>query len=517
MKNIVNIINFVRAIEPRDDTVDLFGTTQKELMLCREYGFKSTMLLQYDALLDNRYAELCKEYSDITDIGIWLEIVEPLVKDAGLEWKGRWSWDWHNDVGFPVGYYPDDRKKFIDIFFNKFKEIFGYFPAVAGSWHIDAVTLEYMWEKYGIVASCNCKDQYGTDGYTMWGGYYNGAYYPAKTNMFCPAQTKENQIGVPVFRMLGSDPIHQYDFGLGEAGKYDPSNCQGVITLEPVYSPGGADEDWVNWYFKENFNGKSLSFSYTQAGQENSFDWSGISAGLKIQFKLMKGLADEGKIEILTLKESGEWFKKEFDETPAAAMCIESDFSEEAYKTAWYYNKYYRINLLCQNGCLWIRDIYLFNENFREKYLDRREETKDCAFYNLPVMDGFRYSFGKIRAGIYPYAGGKPIKSEGAFTAEEIGKDALSVSMGNEVKYLIEEKQITVSSGISDWCLMFEYSDAAQITYTVFKEKELLMEFAGNTDVSFKYSIKVTKGSFVREDGKVKIIPENGEVCIVMA
>ena len=50
--------------------------------------------------------------------------------------------------------------------------------------------------------------------------------------MFCPAQTAENQIPVPVFRMLGSDPIYQYDFGLQQEDSLLPSEDQGVVTLE---------------------------------------------------------------------------------------------------------------------------------------------------------------------------------------------------------------------------------------------------------------------------------------------
>jgi hypothetical protein len=46
-----------------------------------------------------------------------------------------------------------------------------------------------------------------------------------------PAQNAENQIPVPIFRMLGSDPIHQYDNGLG-------TGWQRVVSLEPVYKGG---------------------------------------------------------------------------------------------------------------------------------------------------------------------------------------------------------------------------------------------------------------------------------------
>ena len=108
---------------------------------------------------------------------------------------------------------------------EKFKSIFGRYPSSIGSWFIDAHSLEYMYDKYGIIASCNCKDQYGTDGYTLWGGYWNQAYYPSRLNGYMPAQTAKGQIPVPVFRMLGSDPIYQYDTGVGHT-------IQGVITLD---------------------------------------------------------------------------------------------------------------------------------------------------------------------------------------------------------------------------------------------------------------------------------------------
>ena len=42
--------------------------------------------------------------------------------------------------------------------------------------------------------------------------------------MYIPAQTAAQQINVPVFRLLGSDPIAQYDCGMG--GHHQP-----VVTL----------------------------------------------------------------------------------------------------------------------------------------------------------------------------------------------------------------------------------------------------------------------------------------------
>ena len=100
---------------------------------------------------------------------------------------------------------------------------------------------------------------------------------------------------------------------------------------------------------------------------------------------------------------------------------------------------------------------------------------------------------------------------------KETGKDSLEVSVGDDLRYLIEEKQIVISSSISDWGLMLEYYASDNITYKEFKEKKLFMEFAGNTGVVCKYSISLTKGTFNVEKGKVHIIPENGKICIVLA
>ena len=126
MKNIVNIINFVRACEPRSaDDSFLFETTKEELKLCRQYNFPSTLLLQYDALIKDKYVSLARDYCDITEIGLWLEVVEPLCDAAGIPWRGRFPWDWHCNVGFLVGYEKEEREKLIDEAFNRFRNIFG--------------------------------------------------------------------------------------------------------------------------------------------------------------------------------------------------------------------------------------------------------------------------------------------------------------------------------------------------------------------------------------------------------
>ena len=174
---IVNIVNFIRQCEPRIDwiTTDvLYNTVVEQINIMKKYQLRGTFLLQYDALMDARYQKLLRDLpSDQFEIGAWWEIPQPLVENSGYKWRGRYPWDWEANVGFATGYSPEEREKLTDTYMADFKRIFGHYPKSVGSWFIDEHTLQYMYDHYGIEASCNCKDQIGTDGYTLWGGYWN--------------------------------------------------------------------------------------------------------------------------------------------------------------------------------------------------------------------------------------------------------------------------------------------------------------------------------------------------------
>lgn len=502
--NIANIINFVRAVEPREkDNSYLPETLKKELELCNRYNFPSTVLLQYDALILSEYRNIIKENAKNAEIGLWFEVVQPLVEAAGMNWRGRFPWDWHNDVGFLIGYTPEERKRLIDTAFAGFYKYFGYYPEAVGSWHIDAFSLSYMKERYGIVASCNCKDQFGTDGYTIWGGYYNGAYYPSKNNMLCPADCKENQIDVPVFRMLGSDPIHQYDLGLGELNK-----GQSVMSLEPVYDNSGADRNWVEWYLSENFNGKSPSISYTQFGQENSFGWEEIKKGLPMQFEILDRLVKEEKITLQTLSQSGKMFIEKYPLTPPEAMCIDSDCLETDYKTVWYMSRAYRINLLYRQGSLRIRDLHLFDSSFCERYLDSPTINNECFFSNIPVVDGFRFSSKEKTAGAYFCNSGTEEIFSGDYTSA-VENETVIVKIGNDLTVLVQPETVEINSSDEDMYLDFRFETFPKTSFTIIDRKKLQIEFQG-----FKSEISLSAGHFENNGEEFRIVSDNGIILI---
>lgn len=141
---IVNIINFIRQCEPRIDWITqdvLYHTVVEQVNSMKTHHLKGTFLLQYDALIDERYQKLLKELpAEQFEIGAWWEIPQPLVEKSGYTWRGRFPWDWHADVGFATGYSPEERERLTDTYMAEFKRIFGSYPKSVGSWFIDEHT-----------------------------------------------------------------------------------------------------------------------------------------------------------------------------------------------------------------------------------------------------------------------------------------------------------------------------------------------------------------------------------------
>ena len=401
---------------------------------------------------------------------------------------------------------------------KKYQSIFGYYPKSVGSWFIDAHTMAYLYDRYNIEAVCMCRDQYGTDGYTLWGGYWNQAYYPSRLNSYMPAQTEEQQISVPVFRMLGSDPIYQYDSSIG-------NNGQGVITLEPVYDNGGGNRRWVEWFFPAMANSESLQFNYIQAGQENSFGWNSIRKGLTMQIELVREMADDGLLRVETLLESGRWYKKNFPVTPATAVTVPDDYRGKDISSVWYNSRFYRAGLLWINNHFMIRDIHMFDASIESDYLRKAGTTSYCEYITPPFVDGFLWSTKKDKAGLrlvtFKADGASkeiPVKSHECL---ESGNGILTVLCNTDYgqfKLLFNEDAMTVSfdpaSGSEplEWAMEFTAVKKDNLPFTNISDKTISASHRG-----YDYNVRLLEGNFRSEDSafaKWHIVPQNGRLVL---
>ena len=381
-KRIMNVVNFVRGIEPRWET-DLYTPVVSEIEVNKQYRIPATFLLQYDAMLREDFRQLFqKEKSEYIETGVWFENCRALIEKIGLQWRGRegYDWDWHVNPGFLQGYEPAQREAIIDEVFRLYRELFGGFPEVVGSWLLDAHSMRYMSEKYDIKAFCVCREQYGVDAYTLWGGYSNGGYYASKKNMLCPAQTETMQISTPVFRMLGADPIYSYD-----EKKYAKNDIN-VWTLEPGWY-SGKDPRIVDWYFDTYYKTPCLTFSQATTGQENSFSWDMLREGYCMQMEKLAKLRDEGVLSLEKLGDTGLAFKKAYKLSPPQAQVALKDWDENGIKTVWYNCRYYRANLFLKDGELFFRDLQKYDEKYEERYLTTACEGWAATYDVLPLLD----------------------------------------------------------------------------------------------------------------------------------
>jgi hypothetical protein len=517
---IVNIYNFIRNSDFRLENSEdiLFGCTQRQIELLKSYNLPATWALQYDALINPRYQKLLKEQLGTDDeIAMWWEIPRPLAEKAGLKWRGRHDWDPEAHVGFSPGYPPEERRKLVDVYMAEFKSVFGRYPRTAGSWFIDEVTLAYLAEKYGIMASCNCKDQIGTDFYTLWGGYWNQAYYPSRLNAYMPAQTRAGQIDVPIFRMLGSDPIYQH------------GTTPGLQSLEPVYPETGGSAKWVTWFMNNLIPHPSLAFGYAQAGQENSFGWDAMKVGLTRQVELFAAEARAGRIRVETLEQTGRWFRQQHPLTPATAVVALDDWKDEGRKTVWYDSRFYRLNILWENETFFIRDIHCFDEQIVSPTHAVALTESSLTYETLPVMDWARWSKpGTKPVGMWPIM----LSSNGVTTSmaltgppvvKELSPTELKIEQpltgGGKFSIVCSETNVGFSAVDGrnqplQWALNLVGGESLKSIIKNVASDGILFRHAG---VDYRIQLASGAGSCRRlEDGDVQMIPAPSGKLVLM-
>lgn len=513
MLSIVNIYNFIRkTVYPSGKFIlDDYETVVRQIEILKQYGLPSTYALKYDALMDKRYSNLIKNSIDEYDeVGVWWEIDESLARKAGVRWKGETPVDDHVNIGYSLGYSPEDRIKMIDIYMEDFKNIFGYYPKSVGSWVIDIVTLNYFKEKYGIVAAAICRDQIGTDGFTLWGGYFNQGYYPSKLNEYMPAQRKENQLDLPIFRLLGPDPIYSFEDGLRKG-------INDVFTLEPAGRIGSTKE-WIEWIFDRMTNEDGLGFSYAQVGQENTFLWNTMVKGYEIQIPYVAKLAKEEKVRVETLEETGKWFNKRYKLTPPTTFVASEDWNkEEDLKTVWYNSRFYRVSFLFDNNKLSIRDLHMFNENYKSRYYNNSLNNDESIFNALPILNAHYWSNENFRASIdliLVNSKGEKIPLEGD-KAEFIAESDSRYKIKWNSNYCIINIICNEDSIILEVNESLKNNKIALCINTIPVLKRInkgILECCHN---GFNYKMKASKGKFIAEEGnKILVLSENNRIVL---
>ncbi len=391
----VNAVCFVRTYEyyGNYDPANLTAL-QGQMALYNQHHIPATYLLEYDALQRDAFTQTVLENRKSTDeVGLWLEITGGLCASANVPWRSKRNrdWDFYVDPGCSPSYSTEEKKKLCDAAMALFHSRFGCYPRTVGAWLLDSETMEYLNTRYGMDAYIICREQWGMDGYTLWGGPYFGGYYPSKNNALTPAQSIENQLNVPVFRMYISDPIYSYyEFTRGEMNGINYH----LFTQEPTWRYG-QDPAWVKWCMETLFGQNIRGFSYFQLGQETSFGFGrDLERALQMQCRYAVEHKDRYQYQFVTVGQMGRQFCDAYQQTPNHFLTSAYDWANLDNHSVWYHTKRYRINIFNHKSTLWIRDIHLFDDSYRDRYLDNPCRTRKGIYDNLPIVDGVRFTQG---------------------------------------------------------------------------------------------------------------------------
>jgi len=382
-----NIINFCRFDHG-------MATLEGQMWEILKRGLPATWLLQYDALTAGPYVDFFKtQILPHHEIGLWFEVNRRQCDDAGVHFNGEIpdplntfdteNWDHHAQAMMPCGYDQNERMKLIDTMMRTFFKIFGRFPASVCGWYIDSFSLRYLVEKYHICASANCKDQWNTDGYSLWGAPYHAFYYPSKVNAIMPGSNRESQISVPIFRMLGNDPVNACYLDSAAGG-------QPVYTLEPNFPKKQANLECIRRYFDMVLAETTRPFPYFQIGEENSYPWEKLKDAYSLQLDELVRRQEHNQLIIETLEKTGQYVQAHYRETPIGVLHAHTDPTGDT-KTIWYHSKSYRCQILYSPTRFEIVDLYRYSSNEMENHFCEPVCTWSSTFMAMPIVDSFLF------------------------------------------------------------------------------------------------------------------------------
>lgn len=477
---VINIMNFIRAVDPRGP-VDLMQPVREQMKLIKAHGFPATWLLQYDALVQGPFVEFLKtQMPQDHEVGIWFEMNRRICDAAGIAWRGNphWEWDYHVPVAYAIGYTPEERRRLADTAAATFTHIFHRQAKTVGSWNLDAVSVARFADRHGVEAFCNCRDQASTDGFTIWGAPIT-AYYPSRRNALSPALTGENQIGVPMFRLLGQDPVYYYD-----------NQLKHPDTMEPA-QPAGRNPVFVENFLHMLADEPAGAIAYAQLGQENSFGWPAMAEGYGMQMAKLPQWRSRG-LAIETMSETGRRFRRRFAVTPMQAQVMLQDpygNLETPERTIWHQSRYFRANLHFRGSQFYLRDLQAYSDRFPEPFLDQPTKQESIDQQLLPVLDGYHWSDASVRAG------GSGLRAMGSFFlhGSEGGKAPLTISGEPSVSESVSALRAQVPlAGGGSLAVEFSEREIAMTARNLPAQQRLGLRFAWVPNLS----------TFQRVDGK---------------
>ena len=296
------------------ESLDIFKTQQE---CAHKNGLKTTIQMTYASLFNEEAVEIAKEHHKKYGDEIALTLLGLPCEQFREKYKTKDFCIWMFSM--------EDKIAIVNDVFEKFYEIFGFYPESTGSYYMDAELINYIKEKYPTVkcAVATCWEE-GPKAYhtcnNSWYTFMDGGpwapWIPSKQNTHAPAANEAEDSGIVAIPHLSRDLIACYDGNGSNFGTHPQNVLRGMIydskTWEFPYLYNLIDQ----YRYLEKFNnGYAYNMMFVGPGWMNKMGrWEApyelllksYEEGCAYYGKLKK----EGKLCDMTMAEFADYYRE---------------------------------------------------------------------------------------------------------------------------------------------------------------------------------------------------------------
>ncbi len=336
------------------ESLDIFKTQQE---CAHKYGLKTTIQMTYASLFNEEAVSLAKEHHEVYGDEIALSLLGLPCEEFRDKYKTKDFCIWMFSM--------EDKKAIVGDVFEKFHDIFGFYPQSTGSYYMDAELINYIKEQYpGVkcaVATCweegpkayhTCNNSW----YTFMDGGPWAPWIPSKANTHAPAASEEEDSGIVAIPHLSRDLLACYDGNGSNFGTHPQNVLRGMIydskTWEYPYLYNLIDQ----YRYQARFNeGYSYNMMFVGPGWMNKMGrWEAPYELLLKSYddgcKYYGELKKQGKLVDMTMAEFADYYREKKTYTaPEVALWRDILYGSDK-QLFWYTDPYMRVGVNMDQG-----------------------------------------------------------------------------------------------------------------------------------------------------------------------
>ena len=334
------------------ESLDIFKTQQE---IAHKNGLKTTIQMTYASLFNEEAVNLAKEHHEKYGDEIALTLLGLPCKEFREKYKTKDFCIWMFSM--------EDKISIVNDVFEKFHDIFGFYPESTGSYYMDAELTNYIKEKYPSVkcAVATCWEE-GPKAYhtcnNSWYTFMDGGpwapWIPSKANTHAPAANKEEDSGIVAIPHLSRDLIACYDGNGSNFGTHPQNVLRGMIYKDGKYPYLFNIIDQYRSFARLN-NGLAYNMMFVGPGWMNKMGrWEAPYELLKQSYEdgmaYYGQLKKEGKLEDMTMAEFADYYRanKTYEE-PECALWKDILYGSKK-QLFWYTDPYMRACINMDQG-----------------------------------------------------------------------------------------------------------------------------------------------------------------------